>query len=98
MRIKRLPAGFVISARPVLASRPPSGPDWGHEIKYGRHRMVQRGGPAVRLYSRNANDWTVGTAAIAAAAALIKAKSLTIDGDAVVLGPDGLSRFKGLSR
>jgi hypothetical protein len=29
---------------------------------------------------------------------LIKAKSFTIDGEAVVLGPDGLSRFEELSR
>jgi bifunctional non-homologous end joining protein LigD len=36
--------------------------------------------------------------AIAAAAELIKAKSFTIDGEAVVLGPDGLSRFEELSR
>jgi ATP-dependent DNA ligase len=33
-------------------------------------------------------------AAIAAAAELIEAKSFTIDGEAVVLGPDGLSRFE----
>jgi hypothetical protein len=32
----------------------------------------------VRLYSRNAYDWTVRLAAIAAAAELIKAKSLTL--------------------
>jgi bifunctional non-homologous end joining protein LigD len=37
-------------------------------------------------------------AAIAAAAERIKAKSFTIDGEAVVLGPDGLSRFDELSR
>ena len=37
-------------------------------------------------------------AAIAAAAELIKAKSFTIDGEAVVLGPDDLSRFEELSR
>jgi hypothetical protein len=37
-------------------------------------------------------------AAIAAAAGRIKAKSFTIDGEAVVLGPDGLSRFEKLSR
>jgi ATP dependent DNA ligase domain len=36
--------------------------------------------------------------AIAAAAELIRAKSFTIDGEAVVLGPDGLSRFEELSR
>jgi bifunctional non-homologous end joining protein LigD len=51
----------------------------------------------VRLYSRNAYDWTVRLAAIAAAAEQIKAKSFTIDGEAVVLGPDGLSRFEELS-
>jgi bifunctional non-homologous end joining protein LigD len=52
----------------------------------------------VRLYSRNAYDWTVRLAAIAAAAELINARSFTIDGEAVVLGPDGLSRFEELSR
>ena len=52
----------------------------------------------MRLYSRNANDWTVRLSAIAAAAELIKAKSSTIGGEAVVLGPDGLSRFEELSR
>ena len=60
--------------------------------------IVRRERPAVRLYSRNANDWTLRLSAIAAAAELIKAKSFTIDGEAVVLGPDGLSRFEELSR
>jgi bifunctional non-homologous end joining protein LigD len=36
--------------------------------------------------------------AIAAAAGLIKAKSFTIDGEAVVLGADGMSRFDDLRR
>ena len=36
--------------------------------------------------------------AIATAAERIKAKSFTIDGEAVVLGPDGLSRFEELRR
>jgi ATP-dependent DNA ligase len=53
---------------------------------------------ARRLYSRNACDWTERLASIAAAAEMIKAKSFTIDGEAVVLGPDGLSRFEELSR
>jgi ATP dependent DNA ligase domain len=52
----------------------------------------------VRLYSRNAYDWTVSLAAIAAAGERIKAKTFTIDGEAVVLGPDGLSRFEELRR
>jgi hypothetical protein len=40
----------------------------------------------------------VRLAAIAAAARRIKANSFTIDGEAVGLGPDGLSRFEELSR
>jgi bifunctional non-homologous end joining protein LigD len=52
----------------------------------------------VRLYSRNAYDWTARLAAIATAAEGINAESFTIDGEAVVVGPDGLSRFEELSR
>jgi bifunctional non-homologous end joining protein LigD len=59
---------------------------------------VRRDGPTVRLYTRNAYDWTARLPPIAAAAQRIKAKSFTIDGEAVVLGPDGLSRFDELRR
>src|SRR6266436_1912364 len=99
MRIKRLPAGFVIPAQPVMASRPPSCANWVHEIKHdGYQLIVRRDGPTVRLYTRNAYDWTARLPAIAAAAEHIKAKSFTIDGEAVVPGPDGLSRFEELRR
>ena len=52
----------------------------------------------MRLYSLNAYDWTARLAAVAAAAEGINAESFTIDGEAVVVGPDGLSRFEKLSR
>jgi bifunctional non-homologous end joining protein LigD len=99
IRINRLPAGFVIPAQPVLASKPPVGAHWVHEIKHDGYRIiVHRDGPTVRLYSRNAYDWTERLSAIAAAAEQIKAESFTIDGEAVVLGPDGLSLFEELRR
>jgi bifunctional non-homologous end joining protein LigD len=99
MKIKRLPAGFVVPAQPIKASKPPSGPDWVHEIKHDAYRLIVRqDGPTVRLYTRNAYDWTARLSVIAAAAARMKAKSFTIDGEAVVLGPDGLSRFDELRR
>jgi bifunctional non-homologous end joining protein LigD len=82
-----------------MASKPPSGADWVHEIKHDGYRLiVRRDGPIVRLYTRNAYDWTARLPAIAAAAQRIKAKSFMIDGEAVVLGPDGLSRFEDLRR
>jgi bifunctional non-homologous end joining protein LigD len=99
MKIKRLPAGFIIPARPIRASKPSSGPDWVHEIKHDGYRLiVRRDGPTVRLYTRNAYDWTVRLPTIAVAVGRIKAKSFTIDGEVVVLGPDGLSRFNDLRR
>jgi bifunctional non-homologous end joining protein LigD len=99
MKIKRLPPGFVIPAQPVKASKPPSGTDWVHEIKHDGYRLiVRRDGLSVRLYTRNAYDWTARLTAIASAAERINAKSFTIDGEAVVPGPDGLSRFEELRR
>jgi bifunctional non-homologous end joining protein LigD len=57
MKIKPVPTGFVVPAQPVLASRPPSGPGWVHEIKHDGYRMIVRpNGSKVRLYSRSAND------------------------------------------
>src|SRR5258706_11747460 len=83
MRIKHLPAGFIIPAQPVMASKPPSGADWVHEIKHDGYRMiVRRDGAVVRLYSRNATDWTARLPAIAVAAERIKIKSFTLDGEA----------------
>jgi ATP-dependent DNA ligase len=77
--VKRLPAGFVFPAQPVPRSKPPSGADWVHEIKHDGCRMIVcRDGPTVRLYSRNAYDWTARLSAIAAAAERIKAKSFTV--------------------
>jgi hypothetical protein len=53
MKIKCLPAGFVIPAQPVMASKPPSGADWVHEIKHDGYRLiVRRSGAVVRLYTR----------------------------------------------
>ena len=93
------PTGFIIPAQPVVASRPPSGANWVHEIKHDGYRLiVHRDGAAVRLYTRKGNNWTARLSAIAVAAERIKAKSFTIDGEAVVVGPDGLSRFEDLRR
>ena len=87
MVIQRLSAGFIVPAQPVVASRPPSGADWVHEIKHDGYRLIVcRDGAAVRLYTRSAYDCTARLPAIAAAAERIKAKSFTIDGEAVVLG------------
>jgi len=53
MKFKRLPAGFVIPAQPVMASTPPIGPDWVHEIKHDGYRLIVCGmGPFAALQSQ----------------------------------------------
>ena len=96
---RHLPLGFVVPAQPVEREAPPSGADWVHEIKHDGYRMlVRRDGEHVRLFSRKAIDWTTRLPAIATGAAVLKAKSFTIDGEAVVIGPDGLTDFEALRR
>jgi len=68
----------------------PSGAGWVHEIKHDGYRMiVRRDGDRVRLYSRKAVDWTARLPVIVKGAAGLKAKSFTIDGEAVVIGENG---------
>jgi ATP-dependent DNA ligase len=64
----------------------------------GYRIIVLRDASTVRLYSRNANDWSARLSALAAAAARIEAKSFMADGEAFVLGTDGLSLFDELRR
>src|SRR6266436_3661444 len=91
------PAGFIEPCIPILASKPPAGPQWAHEIKHDGYRlMVRRDGDRVRLFTRRGYDWTERFPAIAAAAAALRAKSFTIDGEAVVTGPDGVATFDEL--
>jgi bifunctional non-homologous end joining protein LigD len=89
-----MPDWFVVPAQPVRRERAPAGPGWVHEIKHDGYRMlVRRGGGIVRVYSRNVIDWTDRFSTIAAVTTRLKADSFTIDGEAVVIGPDGLAQF-----
>jgi bifunctional non-homologous end joining protein LigD len=70
-----------------------------HEIKHDGYRLiVHRDGETVRLFTRRGHDWTDRYPAIAAAAAKLRAKSFTVDGEAVVAGADGVAVFDALHR
>ena len=89
MKIKRLPAGFVVPAQPVKASKPPSGPDWVHEIKHDGYRLIARKRDnRVRLFTRRGYDSTDRYPLISAAVAALRAPSATIDGEAVLRAID----------
>src|SRR3979411_2138638 len=82
---------------PPPAKQVPSGPDWLHEIKHDGYRLiVQREGKRVRLFTRNGHDWTDRYPLIVEAALRTRSTSFVIDGEAVLVGVDGISDFNGL--
>ena len=81
----------------TLVKEVPAGPPWIYEIKFDGYRMVCRienGG--ARLFSRNGKDWTEQFAYIATAATKLPVDNAWLDGEVVVLGPDGRSSFQRL--
>ena len=77
----------------------PSGPDWFHEVKHDGYRLqVRRDGDTVRLFTRRGYDWSGRYPSIAVTATLLRARSFTLDGEAVVCGPDGVGLFDALHR
>ena len=82
---------------PTRATKVPAGPDWFHEIKLDGYRLiVQREGKSVRLFTRNGHDWSDRYPRIVEAAFRNRSTSFVIDGEAVLLGVDGISDFNGL--
>jgi ATP-dependent DNA ligase len=95
--IVRHPSGFIAPCQPSKASRPPSGPDWVHEIKHDGYRlMVRRDGERVRCFTRNGHDWTDRFPAIVDAALHTQTSSFMLDGEAVVVSDDGRPDFHAL--
>jgi bifunctional non-homologous end joining protein LigD len=95
----RSDSGFIAPCIPTRAVKPPTGPDWVHEIKHDGYRLqVRRDGDAVRLFTRRGYDWSGRYPAIAVTAMLLRARSFTLDGEAVVCGPDGVAIFDALHR
>jgi hypothetical protein len=54
-----LPVGFIEPCLPTLARAVPSGPQWAFEVKHDGFRFIaRRDGDRVRVFGRNARDWT----------------------------------------
>jgi bifunctional non-homologous end joining protein LigD len=91
--------GYVPPCSPTRAHKARSGTGWVHEIKHDGYRLqVRREGETVRLFTRRGHDWSGRYPAIAVTAMLLRARSFTLDGEAVVCGPDGVAIFDALHR
>jgi bifunctional non-homologous end joining protein LigD len=82
---------------PTRGTKVPSHSDWIHEVKQDGYRLiVSRDGDRVRLFTRAGYDWTSRYPLIVEAARRIRTKQFVLDGEAVLLGVDGISDFDGL--
>ena len=92
----RRPVGFVEPCLPTLGSAVPTAPQWVHEIKHDGFRFIcHREGDRVRVFSRR-GDWTDPVPRIAEGLAALRVMSVTLDGEGVVSGLDGVSDFARL--
>jgi bifunctional non-homologous end joining protein LigD len=95
LRSRPLPLGFIEPCLPTVATKPPSGSGWLHEIKHdGFRTLVLRTGNRVRVLTRNGIDWTERFPMIAKAAGSLDVPSCLIDGEIIAARPeDGLGDF-----
>ena len=83
----------------TLASEPFHRPGWIYEEKYDGYRIVAyKEGDRVTLMSRNAKDRTASYPEIAAAVGGLSARTLLLDGEAVVFDRHRVSRFQLLQQ
>ena len=78
----------------ALADAPPPGDDWLHEIKYDGYRigcLIEDG--RIRLMTRNGQNYTAALPEVVAAAKTLGLRDALLDGEVVVLRPDGRASF-----
>jgi bifunctional non-homologous end joining protein LigD len=81
----------------TLVKEPPGGNQWRHEIKYDGYRIVcMLANRRARLITRRNKNWTAKFARVAAAAAVLPVDNAILDGEVVVLNPDGTTNFQAL--
>jgi ATP-dependent DNA ligase len=73
--------------------KPPSGPQWVHEIKLDGYRMAARIDGRVQLLTRTGLDWTAKYPSAIAALASLNVKTAYIDGELCGIDEKGLPSF-----
>jgi len=86
---------FIAPELARLVERPPSGPNWVHEVKFDGYRMQLRvAGGRATLRTRTGLDWTEKFPQIAAAGARLP--DCLLDGEVVALNDAGAPDFAAL--
>jgi bifunctional non-homologous end joining protein LigD len=88
-------SGHIEPCQPGAADKPPSGPDWIHEIKHDGFRLLaHREASGVRLITRNGRDLSNRFPFIRLAVAALPLQSCIIDGEVIACDKNGLAIFE----
>jgi bifunctional non-homologous end joining protein LigD len=95
-----VPSTIPATLAPQLATQAsglPAHGQWIFEIKLDGYRMLARcEGTKPRLFTRNGNDWSSKMPVLIDELAALKLKGTWLDGEVVVLGPNGMPDFNAL--
>ena len=70
----------------------PNGPQWAYEIKHDGF-ICHRDGDRVRVFSRTGREWSAQLPTIVATLRALPIRSVILDGEGVICGPNGVSDF-----
>jgi len=92
----RLPQ-FISPQLATFVAEPPKTGDWLYEVKHDGYRMLARLTKRdARLFTRSGKDWTERLPHLVRALKALKLDETWLDGELVVLRPDGRSSFQAL--
>jgi bifunctional non-homologous end joining protein LigD len=88
---------FISPELATQATAPPSASGWLHELKLDGYRIqARKHGATVQMLTRSGLDWTHRIQSVAAEIAALPATDALLDGELVVLAPDGTTSFADL--
>jgi bifunctional non-homologous end joining protein LigD len=93
---EKLP-GFLLPQLALQSTTPPKGNGWLHELKLDGYRIqARKNGSNVQLLTRTGLDWTHRMKTVAAQLQDLPAETAILDGELVVLAPNGTTSFADL--
>jgi len=100
-KLRRLPQehqpSFVPPQLALFAATPPGGDGWLHELKLDGYRMqARKDGRDVRMLTRTGLDWSHRVQTVANEVAKLSIHKATLDGEVVVVAPNGTTSFADL--
>jgi bifunctional non-homologous end joining protein LigD len=94
-----VPAAVPKFVRPCIPTTGelPKGPTWLHEPKWDGYRcQIVKAGKTVHIYSRNGIAWTQRLPSTAQSFRALSCRSVVLDGELCLSGPDGRPDFRAL--